>query len=59
MNARTVARGVAGAALMISALTILARLAGFCRTLVFTNTVGAASTGYVYLAANTVPNIVF
>ena len=59
MNARTVARGVAGAALMISALTILARLAGFGRTLVFTNTVGADSTGDVYLAANTVPNIVF
>jgi putative peptidoglycan lipid II flippase len=59
VNARTVARGVAGAALMISALTILARLAGFGRTLVFTNTVGADSTGDVYLAANTVPNIVF
>src|SRR3954454_17263661 len=44
---------------MISALTILARLAGFGRTLVFTNTVGADSTGDIYLAANTVPNIVF
>src|SRR3954454_24629380 len=44
---------------MISALTLLARLAGFGRTLVFTNTVGADSTGDVYLAANTVPNIVF
>ena len=59
MNARTVPRGGAGAALMISVLTLLARLAGFGRTLVFTNTVGAASTGDVYLAANTVPNIVF
>ena len=59
MNARTVARGVAGAALLISALTLLARLAGFGRTLVFTNTVGADSTGDIYLAANTVPNIVF
>jgi putative peptidoglycan lipid II flippase len=59
VNARTVARGVAGAALLISALTILARLAGFGRTLVFTNTVGADSTGDIYLAANTVPNIVF
>ena len=32
---------------------------GFGRTLVFTNTVGAGSTGDIYLAANTVPNIVF
>jgi putative peptidoglycan lipid II flippase len=59
VTGRTVARGVAGAAALIAALTLLARLAGFGRTLVFTNTVGAGSTGDTYLAANTVPNIVF
>jgi putative peptidoglycan lipid II flippase len=59
VSGRTVARGVAGAAALIAALTLLARLAGFGRTLVFTNTVGADSTGDTYLAANTVPNIVF
>jgi len=59
VSARQVARGVAGAAVMIAVLTVLARLAGFGRTLVFTNTVGADSTGDIYLAANTVPNIVF
>ncbi|TFV85800.1 lipid II flippase MurJ [Blastococcus sp. CT_GayMR16] len=59
MSGRTVARGVAGAAALIAVLTLLARLAGFGRTLVFTNTVGAESTGDTYLAANTVPNIVF
>ena len=59
MTARTAARGVAGAAALIAALTLLARLAGFGRTLVFTNAVGADSTGDTYLAANTVPNIVF
>ncbi|SEO86993.1 murein biosynthesis integral membrane protein MurJ [Trujillonella endophytica] len=53
------ARGVAGAAALIAALTVLARLAGFGRTLVFTNAVGADSTGDTYTAANTVPNIVF
>jgi putative peptidoglycan lipid II flippase len=53
------ARGVAGAAALIAVLTLLARLMGFGRTLVFTNTVGAGSTGDTYLAANTVPNIVF
>jgi putative peptidoglycan lipid II flippase len=56
---RTVAQGVAGAAALIAVLTLLARLAGFGRTLVFTNTVGADSTGDTYQAANTVPNIVF
>ncbi len=59
MTARRVAQGVAGAAALIAVLTVLARLAGFGRTLVFTNTVGADSTGDTYLAANTVPNIVF
>jgi putative peptidoglycan lipid II flippase len=52
-------RGVAAAAVLISALTLLARVAGFGRTLVFTNAVGAGSTADTYLAANNVPNIVF
>ncbi|WP_448612882.1 murein biosynthesis integral membrane protein MurJ [Modestobacter sp. URMC 112] len=56
---RRVLRGVAAAALLISVLTLLARMAGFGRTLVFTNTVGAGSTGDTYVVANTVPNIVF
>jgi putative peptidoglycan lipid II flippase len=59
VSGRQLARGVAGAAALIAVLTLLARLAGFGRTLVFTNTVGADSTGDIYLAANNVPNIVF
>ncbi len=59
MTSRDLARGVAGAAALIAVLTLLARLVGFGRTLVFTNTVGAGSTGDTYLAANNVPNIVF
>ena len=59
MTSRQVVRGVAGAAALIAVLTVLARLAGFGRTLVFTNAVGAGSTGDTYLAANNVPNIVF
>jgi putative peptidoglycan lipid II flippase len=59
MTRRQALAGVAGAAVLISVLTVLARLAGFGRTLVFTNTVGADSTGDTYLAANNVPNIVF
>jgi len=59
VNRRAVGQGVAGAAALIAVLTLLARVAGFGRTLVFTNTVGAATTGDTYQAANTVPNIVF
>ena len=59
MRPRQAVQGVAGAAALIAVLTVLARLAGFGRTLVFTNTVGAGSTGDTYLAANNVPNIVF
>ncbi|MCV2489012.1 virulence factor MviN [Geodermatophilus sp. YIM 151500] len=59
MSRRQFLSGVAGAAVLISVLTVLARLAGFGRTLVFTNTVGAGSTGDTYFAANAVPNIVF
>ena len=59
MTRRSVAQGVAGAAAMIAVLTLLSRLAGFGRTLAFTNAVGADSTGDAYQAANTVPNIVF
>src|SRR3712207_5302191 len=59
MSSRQVVQGVAGAAALIAVLTVLARLAGFGRTLVFTNAVGAGSTGDTYLAANNVPNIVF
>ncbi|RBY87574.1 murein biosynthesis integral membrane protein MurJ [Blastococcus sp. TF02A-30] len=59
MTGRRIAQGVAGAAALIAVLTLLARVAGFGRTLVFTNAVGAGSTGDTYQAANTVPNIVF
>jgi len=59
VTTRSVGRGVAGAAALIAVLTLLARIAGFGRTLVFTNAVGAGTTGDAYTAANNVPNIVF
>jgi putative peptidoglycan lipid II flippase len=59
VTGRRIAQGAAGAALLISVLTLLSRLAGFGRTVVLTNAVGADSTGDTYQAANSVPNIVF
>ncbi len=50
---------IAGAAALIAALTVLARLAGFGRTAVFMWTVTDNALGDIYLAANTVPNIIF
>jgi putative peptidoglycan lipid II flippase len=50
---------LAGAAALISILTVLARLAGFGRTTVFFYTVGDDALADVYLATNLVPNIVF
>ncbi|MBB2943134.1 putative peptidoglycan lipid II flippase [Actinoplanes lutulentus] len=60
-TAKTAAK-IAGAAALITVLTVVARLAGFGRTLVFFYTVGEGGDGGladIYFAANTVPNIVF
>lgn len=57
--ARSAARGVAKAAALIAVLTVLARLVGFARNLVFSNTVGQTCLGQTYQTSNTVPNIVF
>lgn len=51
--------GVAGAAALIAGLTVLARVAGFGRILVFSRTVGQTCLGDTYQTVNTVPNIVF
>jgi len=56
---RTVAKGVGAAAALIAIITLLARLAGFGRNLVFARTVGTTCVGDTYVAANTVPNIIF
>ncbi|WP_328348348.1 murein biosynthesis integral membrane protein MurJ [Micromonospora sp. NBC_00421] len=50
---------VAGAAALIAVLTVLARLAGFGRTAVFTWVVERSDLGGMYVIANTVPNIIF
>lgn len=59
MTRRRVLSGLAGAAALISAVTVVSRLLGFLRNLVFSNAVGAASVGDAYNAANTLPNVLF
>jgi putative peptidoglycan lipid II flippase len=51
--------GIARAAVLIAAVTIGARLAGFARVIVFTRIVGPSCLGDTYFTANTVPNIIF
>src|SRR5947208_12196909 len=64
MTAPTLARpghsgGIARAAMTVAALTIVARVVGFVRILVFAHTVGPTCLGDTYYTANTVPNILF
>ena len=51
----TAPRGAAA----LAVVTVLSRLAGFARGLVFVRAVGATDVGDTYTRANTVPNIVF
>lgn len=44
---------------MIAIVTVLARLTGFARVIIFARTVGPSCLGDAYYTANTVPNIVF
>ena len=50
------ATGLARGAALIAGLTILSRLFGLIRTLVFSQTVGASCLGAAYVTANQVPN---
>lgn len=59
MNPRRAAQTVAGAAALIAVLTVLARVVGFARNIVFSNTVGQTCLGQTYQTTNTIPNIVF
>jgi putative peptidoglycan lipid II flippase len=57
--ARRSAAGIARGAAIIAALTMLSRLLGLVRTLVFSQTVGAGCLGSAYVTANQVPSLVY
>ena len=56
---RGVTTSIARAAGIIAVATLLARVAGFVRTLVFSDSVGTSGVGSVYQTVNTIPNAVF
>jgi putative peptidoglycan lipid II flippase len=59
LRARSLAGGVAGAAVLIGGITVLARVVGFGRTVVFSQTVTTSCLSQAYFTANQFPNIVF
>ncbi|WP_160050450.1 MULTISPECIES: murein biosynthesis integral membrane protein MurJ [unclassified Nocardiopsis] len=52
-------RGVGAAAALIAVVTVAARLAGFGRTVVFSQTVGDTCLGTAYVTANQLPAVLF
>jgi putative peptidoglycan lipid II flippase len=53
------ADGIARGAAVVAGLTILSRVLGLVRTLVFSQTVGATCLGTTYVTANQVPNLLY
>jgi len=58
-NARRRVGGIGRAAVLIGSLTLLARVIGFGRQVVFAHTVQAGCLGTAYTTANMVPNIIY
>ena len=57
--ASRLAEGIARGALVVAGLTILSRILGLVRTLVFSQTVGASCLGTAYVTANQVPDLLY
>ena len=58
-SARRRSGGIGRAAVLIGAITMLARVIGFGRQVVFAHTVQASCLGTAYTTANMVPNIIY
>src|SRR5699024_8911597 len=56
---RRVLAGVAGAAGMLAAITVLSRAVGFVRWFVQSATLGDSATANAYATANMLPNVLF
>ena len=53
------AEGIARGAAVVATFTILSRILGLVRTLVFSQTVGASCLGTAYVTANQVPDLLY
>jgi putative peptidoglycan lipid II flippase len=52
-------QGIARGAAIIAALTVLSRILGLARTLVFSQSIGAGCLGTAYTTANQVPSLIY
>ncbi|MFL6151083.1 MAG: murein biosynthesis integral membrane protein MurJ [Ornithinibacter sp.] len=59
MTRRRFASTIAGAAGLIAVTTLLARVAGFARVLVFTESVRTGGVAGIYQSVNAIPNVMF
>ncbi len=57
--ARPRVSGIARGAAVIAGLTLLSRMLGLVRTLVFSQSIGASCLGTAYVTANQVPNLIY
>ena len=57
--AHRLGEGIARGAAVVAGLTILSRILGLVRTLVFSQTVGATCLGTAYVTANQVPDLLY
>ncbi len=51
--------GIARGAALIAGLTVLSRVLGLARTLVFSQRIGASCLGTAYVTANQIPNLIY
>ena len=58
-SAQRLGAGIARGAAIVASLTILSRILGLVRTLVFSQTVGASCLGTAYVTANQVPDLLY
>jgi putative peptidoglycan lipid II flippase len=58
-SAQRLGEGIARGAAVVASLTILSRILGLVRTLVFSQTVGASCLGTAYVTANQVPDLLY
>jgi putative peptidoglycan lipid II flippase len=57
--AERLGEGIARGAMVVASLTMLSRILGLVRTLVFSQTVGATCLGTAYVTANQIPNLLY
>lgn len=59
MTPRRIGAGLAGAAALVAVITLLSRVTGFGRWLVYSGNVSALCVGNVYSAVNQLPNVLY